>query len=181
MLKEQDGSRTIHGIELVPDVAAAAAEVLDHVHTGDAERVIDQLVQQHAQFDLVIVADVLEHMTDPWRVVRQARELLSNEGFIVASIPNVRHISIIAGLFLKGRWDYADAGILDRTHLRFFTRTSIRDMFQDSGFTIEQWTTSTVGTNPKHRVAAQLAGLFLLNPSLGDDLVAMQYLFRCRK
>ncbi len=74
---------------------------------------------------------------DPWSALRSARERLSPRGRVLASIPNMRFAPVLWGL-LRGRWDYADDGVLDRTHLRFFTRSSIESLFIDTGYVVER-------------------------------------------
>jgi hypothetical protein len=84
-----------------------------------------------------VCADVLEHLVDPWETVGKLKKLLKPGGTIVASIPNVGFHRIVRGL-IKGRWHYADAGVLDRTHLRFFTWQGIQELFVMNGMTIEK-------------------------------------------
>jgi predicted TPR repeat methyltransferase len=86
--------------------------------------------------DLIVFNDVLEHMTDPWSVLHHARGMLAPGGSVVVSIPNVRHFSVAGKLLFRGSWEYQEWGILDRTHLRFFTKTSIRELLESSGFVI---------------------------------------------
>lgn len=87
-------------------------------------------------FDCAVFNDVLEHMVDPWAALEFTRGFMQDGGHVVASIPNVRHIMVTKPLILTGRWDYEEFGILDRTHLRFFTRTTIVDLFESSGYEI---------------------------------------------
>jgi 2-polyprenyl-3-methyl-5-hydroxy-6-metoxy-1,4-benzoquinol methylase len=90
------------------------------------------------QFDYIIFADVLEHLVDPWATLKHYSQLLTSGGKIIASIPNVRNLGLLYNLIIKGRWTYSDSGLLDRTHLRFFTRVEIQDLFSESGLTIEK-------------------------------------------
>jgi len=94
-------------------------------------------------FDLVVLADVLEHLPDPLGVMRNVHSLLNPGSRIVISVPNVAHVSVRAQLFF-GRFQYSARGILDSTHLRFFTRQTIMELLRDSGFTIDQTTASSV-------------------------------------
>lgn len=127
----------VTGVELVPAVAEQARGVLDEVLVGDAETIVQGRPPQ--PFDCVVCGDVLEHLRDPGRLLQRLREdWLAPGGLVVASVPNVRHWSVIQQL-LEGRWDYADAGLLDRTHLRFFTRTTLYFLFAEAGFQIMQW------------------------------------------
>ena len=88
-------------------------------------------------FDCIVFNDVLEHMIDPWTVLAATRSFLSPDGIVVASIPNIRHLSVLAPLLVAGRWNYVDWGVLDRTHLRFFTRKSMIDLFEGAGYQVE--------------------------------------------
>ncbi len=88
-------------------------------------------------FDCVFFNDVLEHMPAPEMALRYARDLLVPGGFVVASIPNIRYFPVVWQLMIHGRWEYEDEGILDKTHLRFFTRSSIVNMFKREGFVME--------------------------------------------
>ena len=123
----------VTGLELVPEAAARARNHLDRVVTADVE--LDGLPFPDASFDAVIFADVLEHLVDPWRVLRRAAQLLAPGGVVVASIPNVQNLDVIRRL-LRGRFDYRERGILDRGHLRFFTLHSIRELFAQAGLTL---------------------------------------------
>lgn len=116
----------VTGLELVPEIAERARRRLDRVVTADVER--DGFPFPPASFDAIIFADVLEHLVDPWRVLREAVEVLAEDGVVVASIPNVQNIDVLRRL-LRGRWDYRERGILDFGHLRFFTLATIRALF----------------------------------------------------
>jgi 2-polyprenyl-3-methyl-5-hydroxy-6-metoxy-1,4-benzoquinol methylase len=89
-------------------------------------------------FDCVVFNDVLEHMLDPASALVLARALLSSGGYIVASIPNIRQFPTVWKLIIRGDWEYQEVGILDKTHLRFFTRLSIMRLFQGAGFEIQR-------------------------------------------
>lgn len=132
-----DGGREVVGIEIDPEAAHRARAHLDRVLIGDVERM--PLPFPPEAFDCIICADVLEHLRDPWAVLGRLRRLLGPAGTLVASFPNVRHIDILRDL-VRGRWTYRTAGILDRTHLRFFTRREFERMLRAAGFTGERWT-----------------------------------------
>jgi 2-polyprenyl-3-methyl-5-hydroxy-6-metoxy-1,4-benzoquinol methylase len=89
-------------------------------------------------FDCIVFNDVLEHMLDPASALVLARALLSSGGCIVASIPNIRQFPTVWRLIIGGDWQYQEIGILDKTHLRFFTRLSIMRLFQGAGFEIQR-------------------------------------------
>lgn len=124
----------VTGLELVPEIAELARCRLDHVVTADVER--DGFPFPLASFDALIFADLLEHLVDPWRVLREAVEVLADDGVVVASIPNVQNIDVLCRL-LRGRWEYRERGILDFGHLRFFTLHGIRALFAQAGLTVE--------------------------------------------
>lgn len=121
----------LYGIELNPG-AAKIAGTFAEVQSCSCEE--EELGYQEGFFDYIICADVLEHLLDPWNVLKKLRKLLKPDGFLLASIPNVMHHSVIRGL-IRGDWNYVDAGLLDRTHLRFFTPSAMYSMFQQAGYT----------------------------------------------
>ncbi len=123
----------VWGVEYVGDIASLAAEQLDNVISGPIEDAIVQLPDKY--FDTIIFADVLEHLVDPYTVLSKIKSKLSANGEIVASIPNVRHWSVVKNL-LEGEWEYREFGIMDSTHLRFFTRKSLFKMFEKAGYKI---------------------------------------------
>ena len=123
----------VWGVEYVGDIASLAAEQLDNVISGPIEDAIVQLPDKY--FDTIIFADVLEHLVDPYTVLSKIKSKLSANGEIVASIPNVRHWSVVKNL-LEGEWEYREFGIMDNTHLRFFTRKSLFNMFEKNGYKI---------------------------------------------
>ncbi len=88
-------------------------------------------------FDLILLLDVLEHLVDPWAVLsRLTEKYLAVGGKVIVSLPNARHFSLVVPL-LFGKFDYRERGILDKTHLRFFTRNSAANLLRSAGLTIE--------------------------------------------
>jgi methionine biosynthesis protein MetW len=128
----REKSASIIGIE--PDaerVQRAVARGLD-VHLGVLS---PDFIRQHGPFDYIVFADVLEHLPNPAEIVAMARGGLKPGGSVVASIPNVAHWFVRTDL-LRGRFDYQDCGIMDATHLRWFTRRTVREFFERLGFQI---------------------------------------------
>jgi 2-polyprenyl-3-methyl-5-hydroxy-6-metoxy-1,4-benzoquinol methylase len=122
------------GVE--PSAAAErAASRLDRVLRGTWDEVAAALPQRH--FDLVVCNDVIEHMPDPDGFLADLKTRLVPGAHIVGSVPNVRYLPHLAELLWQRDWRYRDAGILDRTHLRFFTEASLRRLFAQHGFEIE--------------------------------------------
>ncbi len=115
------------GIELQPDAAAVARTRLDQVIEQSAEDPALDFPDGH--FDCVVCADVLEHLREPAEVLAKIRRWLAPEGVLVASLPNVRHHTVVASL-LEGNWTYESAGLLDSDHVRFFTRREIEKLLR---------------------------------------------------
>lgn len=124
----------VWGVE--PDLKSSekAATRLDHVIHGCFDEKIEL---PSGYFDCIFFNDVLEHMIDPAFALRLAQKVLAPAGTVAASIPNITHFPTVWRLVVRGSWEYTERGILDRTHLRFFTRQSIRQLFEEAGFSIE--------------------------------------------
>jgi len=169
ILKEEFGAETVIGIEKDKRAAQRAASVLDRVHRIDAEA--EPLPFAEQEFDLILFADVLEHLRHPWDAVKRYSRLLRKDGLILSSLPNAQHWSLSLKL-LMGRWSYTDGGLLDRTHLRFFTRRSIEPLFEPAGLKIER---VHCKMGPEVRI------LNLFTAGLFRGLLTFQYLVRARR
>jgi GT2 family glycosyltransferase/trans-aconitate methyltransferase len=133
-LKSQRPDRLVWGIEREPDIAAQAAERLDNVLVGDIEA-MTTLPCPPAFFDVILCGDVLEHLRDPAAVLRFLRPYLAPHGRLLCSVPNVAHWSVLTHL-LQGQFPYEDSGLLDRTHLHFFTPASFRQTLVETGYRV---------------------------------------------
>lgn len=118
-LKSQGRCKETWGIEFHPPAADKAREVLDNLICVDIERAFPDIPP--GSFDLILCLDVLEHLQDPWGMVDRLSKLLAPGGMFLISVPNLRHFPVIKNLLLNARFDYEERGVLDRTHLRFFT------------------------------------------------------------
>ncbi len=127
--------REIWGIEPFEEAFKQAESKLDKVINKAVEEAIDELPDDF--FDVIIFNDVLEHLLHPKDVLIALKAKLSKTGCIVTSIPNVRFIKNLYHVLLQKDWKYADSGILDYTHLRFFTKKSMISLFSDAGYKIE--------------------------------------------
>ncbi len=134
-LKQEFGAE-VTGVELFPEAAETARTRLDRVIVADVER--DALDLPPGHFDCLVCNDVLEHLVDPWTVLRNLRSYVQENGTLVVSIPNVRHHKVVRHLVWPGEWRYEKSGVLDRTHLRFFTRKTACEMVESAGFRIER-------------------------------------------
>jgi O-antigen biosynthesis protein len=133
----------VWGIEMSPQQAEIASRRLDYVYTGKVEDFLCAEVAEGKTFDFIVFGDVLEHLVDPLGVLERSGEILSPGGGIVASIPNVAHLAVRA-MLLEGRWEYSTFGILDESHLRFFTRRSIVRLFSNAGLRVQRMYTVRV-------------------------------------
>lgn len=125
----------VSGVEMDPEAAQEAKATLEHLVIGDLEGLDLVEAFEAESFDVVVFGDVLEHLTRPEDILRQARELLRPRGALVVSIPNVAHGDLRLSL-LRGEWDYRDRGLLDDTHLRFFTRRGVDRLMAAAGFCV---------------------------------------------
>ena len=131
--------RYLAGLELDPGAAAEGAPFFDDAVAGD---ILDGISGPWKEpFDVIVAGDVLEHLPRPGDLLAALKPLLKSDGRLLVSLPNVANVTVRASLLL-GRFPYADRGILDRTHLRFYTRSSARRLLEESGFAV-RWETAT--------------------------------------
>lgn len=130
------------GVEPVESVAMVASGKLDKVLIGTYLEMVNQI--PNGYFDLVICNDVIDHMVDHDEFFQSIKEKIKKDGYSIASIPNVRYLRHLFDVLVKKDWEYKNEGILDRTHLRFFTKKSLNRTITDNGFVIDQF----MGLNP---------------------------------
>jgi 2-polyprenyl-3-methyl-5-hydroxy-6-metoxy-1,4-benzoquinol methylase len=121
------------GVELMPGAAGVAKAAIDRVYNANIESF--DIPESPGSFDVLIAGEVLEHLVDPWVVLKRLRHFLRPGALAMASSPNVAHYSTIR-MLLKGEWTLADSGRMDRTHLRWFTPKSYAEMFRACGFEV---------------------------------------------
>lgn len=150
------GARAVDCIELDPDDAAAAAGACRTMIVGSVEEpaTLDQL--DDGAYDAVICGDVLEHLRDSLGAVRALSAKLRPGGVFIASVPNVAHHELRLA-HLRGRFDYTDIGPMDRTHLRFFTRKTLRALMEEAGLVVEAEDFTYKATAVERRIARLLA------------------------
>jgi 2-polyprenyl-3-methyl-5-hydroxy-6-metoxy-1,4-benzoquinol methylase len=134
ILQERKAGRYV-AVEINPDVAAVACTNLTTVHIGNIEQL--DVSSLEGPFDALILSEVLEHLIDPWATLRKLAACLKPGAQIFASSPNISHWRIIHCL-LKGKFQYAEVGIMDKTHLRWFTPDSYSELLSDVGFAVEE-------------------------------------------
>lgn len=124
------------GVEYLPEVAAKAEGRFDRLWIGDAALADLEAEIAPATLDLVLCLDVLEHMADPWAMVRRLSTLLAPGGRLIVSVPNIRHYRFIWRLLARGDFHYRDFGLLDRTHLRFFVKATAIELATAGGLSL---------------------------------------------
>ena len=164
----------LYGVELnekAAEVAAPFATIL----SMDVERLDPAEIKE--RFDYIIMGDVVEHLLDPWAAIQNMRELLVPGGAIVASIPNVAHISNLYNV-LGGRWTYEDIGLLDRTHFRFFTRQEIIKLFEGANLAVDEIRYKNIHMNSYvEKLREEILSLRTVHVE-PEDIDAFQWLFR---
>lgn len=163
------------------DQIGRIAKTFDRAIIADLER----LIGLPRPADVIVMADVLEHLAKPEALLGLAAEALDRGGAIVVSIPNIANLASRLGL-LFGRFEYQDRGILDRTHLRFYTLSSARRLIRDAGFQIEAEETSSVPLDlalpwMPSILLAPLEWILSALTSLLPRLLGYQFIFVARK
>jgi 2-polyprenyl-3-methyl-5-hydroxy-6-metoxy-1,4-benzoquinol methylase len=168
--KESGLAAYVVGIDLTKiEQSQQALPDIDRFITGNIETM--ELEFEENFFDVILCGDVLEHLIDPWQCLTRLRPLLRDGGVIIASIPNVRYWKVSMGLVLGGRWNYCESGTLDRTHVRFFVKNTIQEMFEGAGLTIN--TLEQRGPQREYGLAAWAANTLTLG--FISDLLTVQY------
>jgi len=126
----------VTGVEVNSKAAEIAEQYCEQVIVADLDFVSLAEILPGQVFDVAVFGDILEHLRDPWKLLEETRQLLKPEGYVVASIPNIAHGAIRLAL-LQGRFEYMEVGILDNTHLRFFTRKTVEELFAHCGYFLD--------------------------------------------
>lgn len=136
-LKEQRPKLRVTAIESHAGAACSARTRVDELIESTLEDAMLRLAGR--QFDCIVMNDVIEHLVDPWSALLQLHALLQpSKGRFVASIPNVRYLPVFKAYVQEAHWTYEQDGVMDRTHLRWFTQRSIADLFRDTGYVAER-------------------------------------------
>ncbi len=178
------GAEEVIGIEVSPEVCDRARENISKVICGDVEAMAPPF--KDGYFDCIIFADILEHLRNPILLLKRYKRYLKDSGCIVTSIPNVRYYSVI-NMLIEGHWSYGDHGILDRTHLRFFTRKEMEAMLNEAGFIV---TGQIVNIDPAYdSIEGQYQGDLAIGRAVLrglshdeiKDLFVFQYIMKAKK
>jgi len=144
-LLKQNRNIEMWGMDIHEEAVKDAHDVFDKVIINNIEKDVVDLPINY--FDCILFNDVLEHLAYPWNVLSDIRKYIRHDGYVVASIPNVRYYENLKKLLFNKDWKYETKGILDITHLRFFTEKSIVNMFEKSGYRVIQ----IKGINSRYR------------------------------
>lgn len=172
-LKNKYKNASLYGIE-INKAAARSAALFAEVSAQNIEGL--ELLYPQKFFDYILLADVLEHLQDPWSVLTLCKQYLKPHGKLLMSIPNVMHFSVLKKM-LQGFWTYEPAGILDKTHLRFFTLNEIDKTFKELGYCVQEYRVTTFPETEQDsdfiKNVTQLSG----DPNMAQQYRAYQYIF----
>ena len=142
LLKEKYPNIETWGLEIDSESGKIAESFGHKILIGNAEELIDQMPDNY--FDLISCNDVLEHFINPYLILEKLNKKLNNNGRIISSMPNIRYYKPMFEYLFKGDWKYQEAGVMDKTHFRFFTKISIERMYNEAGFKVLK----NIGINP---------------------------------
>jgi 2-polyprenyl-3-methyl-5-hydroxy-6-metoxy-1,4-benzoquinol methylase len=154
LVKKEMPACEVWGIDPSAEAISRATEKIDRAICGTFEAGIPEL--EGRRFECVVFNDVLEHLVNPESALSDCKRYLAADGAIVASIPNILHFYQISKILIEQDWRYENEGILDNTHLRFFTKKSIIRMFEESGFRVEEITGINASFGMKYKIANAL-------------------------
>lgn len=169
------------GIDIDPAYAAVAAAACDRALPGDIECFDTSALDALFPSDCWVFGDCLEHLRDPWRIVREVRQRIAADGCLVACVPNAQHWSVQMRL-ATGQFRYQDSGLMDRTHVRWFTRVTLIELFTQAGWRIDA---ALARRLPQAAPPALMDGIRAIALAGGadaqqaaEDATVFQYLFR---
>lgn len=169
------------GVEIDPGFVDLARRYCDDVLCLDVEDADEDFFIRQSGRDCWIFGDALEHLKDPWRLLRRIRSRLPSHGCVVACIPNAQHWSLIVNLAI-GEFRYQESGLLDKTHLRWFTKNTIVDLFSGAGFRIAEAASRVFHEPSRDRflpLIGQLAEACGRDPAVAvKDAIPVQYVVR---
>lgn len=167
-LKKAGYCNWVAGVEPYAELGANANNI-DQFFKLDIEKTFPNIAPE--SIDMILCLDVLEHLINPWQTIRKLDPLLKHGGQLIISVPNIRNYHVLTDLAFRGKFSYSESGILDRTHLRFFTRATAIELAEFAGAKV----TTVIGTDTNRWQKRLLRGLGL------GDLITKQFLLTARK
>jgi SAM-dependent methyltransferase len=170
--KEHGFAKNIYGVELCKiensnqDNKIFSDFIIGNIETMD-------LPFEDSQFDVILCGDVLEHLVNPYKTLELLKRLLKPNGVLIASIPNIREFETMKKIFFQGDFRYEDSGILDRTHLRFFCKKNIIELFENQDYNIINIVSSNKGLAMRYFKRLRIFKLFL--QIFFEELVTVRY------
>jgi len=171
------------GLDVVEDYLIMAKRHCDETVLADIEKQDESFFEKYKDRDCWIFADSLEHLIDPWLLLRKVREVIPVHAYVVACIPNAQNWSLVGNLAI-GNFRYQDSGLLDKTHLRWFTRQTMFELFEGAGFIVES-VTSRIKDDPDNmpflsiiKDIANFAGADV--ETVARDSIPFQYVFKVK-
>jgi 2-polyprenyl-3-methyl-5-hydroxy-6-metoxy-1,4-benzoquinol methylase len=169
VLREMNKAAIVIGVDCNASATEEATKHYDKVYQGDIELMNLPFIEH---FDFILCGDILEHLKNPWSALINIKGMLKPDGTLICSIPNVRYYKVIIDLLFHGTWEYTDAGILDSTHLRFFTKSSFIQMLRNANYRVTWLYMSIHG---KKRIANKMTF------SIFSEFLATQMMIAARK
>lgn len=158
------------GVEYVPAAAEEAGKRVDKVYCGDIGTMAMDIPSDSVE--LLLCLDVLEHLYDPWEVMQKLYKLVRPGGSVIVSLPNIRYWKVSLPLLFSDSWQYTEAGILDRSHLRFFVRKTAVELVEQSGFSVASVISTGLGRSKRSQFVNGLLPKFVIN------LLSYQFLIK---
>jgi 2-polyprenyl-3-methyl-5-hydroxy-6-metoxy-1,4-benzoquinol methylase len=178
-LKENGIASYVVGIEIDDSMAEVARDTVDEIIVADLNRKAIEELGLNVNFDYILLGDILEHLLDPWSILKDLSNKLNKKGTIIISLPNIQHIETFLQIYVNGAWPFNNRGIFDRTHVRFFTYSNIIDLIDDAGLHVIKCEKKfryrdAIGSNFPFKSEKILTRFF-------PKLFTFQYIFVCRK
>jgi 2-polyprenyl-3-methyl-5-hydroxy-6-metoxy-1,4-benzoquinol methylase len=171
LLKTKYPGAWLAGLEMDEKSASNARKLVDEVWCGDADKFDFSAHIESSSLDLILCLDVLEHLVDPWSVVKKLSPLLNKGGRLITSLPNIRYHKLIKTLLIDGNFNYTDEGLMDRTHLRFFVRKTAEELVTCGGLKLKSVAPAKpIKNNGIKGIANRLLG------GRFNDLLTLQYM-----
>ena len=173
--KEHGYAEKIYGVELCP------IEGSNQNHPSFSKFIIGDLEKMELPFeekslDVILCGDVLEHLVDPYTQVAKLQPLLKDDGVLIVSLPNIRQWRIVKKILVHGDFQYEDSGILDRTHLRFFTKRNMIDLFENNGYQVQKIVPNDMCSTDKTKLHQRFfKKLSCIKRHLFEEFYATQY------